>query len=77
MLKILQTHLLKKNTIEINKRCLWQWIDDTFNRQVSLNQMTRIEYLSTLILLALLFYKKVWMMIVSRKLAPTWRVLNG
>ncbi|XP_026808056.1 ATP synthase subunit s, mitochondrial-like [Rhopalosiphum maidis] len=32
ILKTLKSHFLKKNTIGINKRCLWQWIDDTFNR---------------------------------------------
>lgn len=31
MLKTLQFRFLKKNTIGMN-RCLWQWIDDTFNR---------------------------------------------
>jgi len=36
ILKTLKSHFFKKNTIGINKRCLWQWIDDTFNRQVPL-----------------------------------------
>ncbi|CAI6365752.1 unnamed protein product [Macrosiphum euphorbiae] len=32
MLKTLQFQFLKINTIGMNKRLLWQWIDDTFNR---------------------------------------------
>lgn len=32
MLKTLQFHFFKINTIGMSKRCLWQWIDDTFNR---------------------------------------------
>ncbi|XP_008186984.1 ATP synthase subunit s, mitochondrial [Acyrthosiphon pisum] len=31
MLKTLQYNFLKINTIGTNKRCLWQWVDDTFN----------------------------------------------
>jgi len=39
ILKTLQFHFLKINTIGMNKRLLWQWIDDTFNRQVSLHKI--------------------------------------
>ncbi|CAI6349751.1 unnamed protein product [Macrosiphum euphorbiae] len=32
MLKILQSHFFRKTIVGMNSRCLWQWIDDTFNR---------------------------------------------
>lgn len=31
MLKTLQFNVLK-NVIGMNKRCLWQWVDDIFNK---------------------------------------------
>ncbi|XP_025202484.1 ATP synthase subunit s, mitochondrial-like [Melanaphis sacchari] len=32
ILTTLQSHFFRKNIMKINTRCLWQWIDDTFNR---------------------------------------------